>query len=584
MDENLRARALSWISADPDPATASEMEALLASSDEAALRDRLDARLQFGTAGLRGLLGAGPNRMNRAVVRQATAGVARHLLATVPSARERGVVVARDARRGSDVFARDVASVLAGHGIPALVFPDRAPTPLGAFACVRRGAAAAVVVTASHNPPEYNGYKVYWGNGAQIVPPTDAGIAAAIEAAGPAASLPFLPEEEARAKGLWRDLGEDVGRSYLDAIGSLVLGDGKGRDLGIVYTAMHGVGGEWALSALSAAGFSRVFPVPGQQEPDGRFPTVRFPNPEEPGALDLALALAEEKGADLLLANDPDADRLAAGARDRDGRMRLFSGNEVGVLLGHDRLVSGPRGSRPPLVLTTIVSSSQLGKVARDLGARYAETLTGFKWIMNRALALEAEEGLACVFAYEEALGYCVGDVVRDKDGLSAALAFADLAARCRAEGQTVWDRLEEVQRRHGLFLSAQKSVVLPGSEGAAAIRGVMAAFRSRPPRALGGSDVAATRDYEAGVLRSGGKETPLGLPSSDVLAFELADGSRVTLRPSGTEPKIKYYFEAVEAPAEGEPLATARDRGQARLDALVADFLALARDRGQPG
>lgn len=574
MDADLLARARSWRDADPDPGTAREVDDLLAGGDEAALIDRFRAELEFGTAGLRGLLGAGPNRMNRAVVRRATAGVARHLLATVPDAARRGVVVARDARRGSDEFALETAGVLAGHGIRVLYFTGLAPTPLGAFAVKELGAAAGIVVTASHNPPAYNGYKVYWENAAQIVPPVDAGIAAEIAAAGPANALSFLSREDAEARGLFLPLGDDLAELYQEAIGRLALHPGEGRDLVLVYTAMHGVGARFTLAALARAGFANVHPVPSQNEPDGAFPTVSFPNPEEPGALDLALALCGETRADVLLANDPDADRLAAGARDREGRMRIFSGNELGVLLGHYALTRRTPPPARPLVLTTIVSSSQLGAIARDLGAAYAETLTGFKWIENRALELEAAEARTTVFGYEEALGYSVGDVVRDKDGISAALVFADLAGWCRARGVTPWDYLEEIQRAHGLFLSAQRSVTIPGAEGAATIGAIMDAFRVRPPASFGDLAVVETRDYRAGVP---------GLPKSNVLAYLLEGGSRVTLRPSGTEPKIKYYFELKVVPGEAEEIAAARARGELLLGALVADFVRLAVERGQP-
>jgi len=574
MNAELLSRARAWRDADPDPETAREVDRLVAAADGEALEDRFRSELEFGTAGLRGLLGAGPNRMNRAVVRRATAGVARHLLATVPDAARRGVVVARDARRGSDAFALEAAGVLAGHGLRVHYFVDRAPTPLGAFAVKELGAAAGVVVTASHNPPAYNGYKVYWENGAQIVPPVDAGIAAEIARSGPANALPFLPRAEAEERGLFVPLAGELAARYHAAIAALVLHPGEGRDLGIVYTAMHGVGARFTLEALRRAGFARVHPVAAQNEPDGAFPTVSFPNPEEPGALDLALALCEETRADLLLANDPDADRLAAGARDSAGRMRLFSGNEIGVLLGaYCLLERRPRPARP-LLLTTIVSSTQLGTIARDLGASYAETLTGFKWIENRALELERSEGLATVFGYEEALGYSVGDVVRDKDGISAALVFADLAGWCRARGVTPWEFLEELQQAHGLFLSAQRSVTIPGAEGAATIAAIMDGFRARPPAAVGGLAVVEARDYRAGVP---------GLPKSNVLAYLLEGGSRVTLRPSGTEPKIKYYFELREAPRGGEALAAAKARGEARLAELVGDFVRLAVERGQP-
>ena len=574
MDATLSETVRAWRAADPDPETVRELDELLAAGNEDALADRFRAELEFGTAGLRGLLGAGPNRMNRAVVRRATAGVARHLLATVPDAARRGVVVARDARRGSDVFALDTAAVLAGFGIRAHFFVDRAPTPLGAFAVKELGAAAGIVVTASHNPPAYNGYKVYWENAAQIVPPVDAGIAREIAKAGPAKAIPYVPRAEAEGAGLFAPLGEELARRYHAAIARLLLHPGEGRDLGIVYTAMHGVGARFTLAVLAAAGFENVRPVAAQNEPDGAFPTVSFPNPEEPGALDLALALCEETKADLLLANDPDADRLAAGARDRSGRMRVFSGNELGVLLGAYCLMERRPRPEKPLLLTTIVSSTQLGTIARDLGAAYAETLTGFKWIENRALELERTEGRTTVFGYEEALGYSVGDVVRDKDGISAALVFADLAGWCRARGVTPWDFLDELQRAHGLFLSAQKSVTIAGAGGAATIAAIMDGFRAATPAAIGGLPVAEARDFRAGVP---------GLPKSNVVAYLLEGGSRVTLRPSGTEPKIKYYFELREETRGGEELSAARARGEEKLAALVADFVRLAIERGQP-
>lgn len=576
----LRKRALAWRAADPDAQTRAEVDALLAELDgggapgaRAELADRFGLALEFGTAGLRGVLGAGPNRMNRAVVRRTTAGLARYLKAQAPEAARRGVVVGRDGRRMSAEFAEDVAGVLAAEGVPALVFPGLAPTPLVAFALGRLGAGGAVVVTASHNPPEYNGYKVYWGNGAQIVPPHDAGIAAAIDAVEGADRVPLLSPAEARARGLWRDLPDSVGEEYLEALLSLRLHREDAGRVRVVYTAMHGVGGPWALAALARAGFTRVTPVAEQQAPDGAFPTVRFPNPEEPGAMDLALALAERERADLVLANDPDADRLAVVARAADGVLRTFTGNEVGVLLGHYLLTRGPQGPGPRAVLTTVVSSAQLGDIARAVGAHCEEVLTGFKWIANRALALEAETGARLVLGYEEALGYTVGTAVRDKDGIGAALVFADLAAWCAGRGQTVPGYLEEVQRAHGLYVSAQTSVTLKGAEGLSAMKAIMDGFRARPPAAIGGMRVGEVRDY-----LPGGR-----LPPSNVLAFLLDGGARVTLRPSGTEPKIKYYFELRENLQPGENPTLAHTRAQGRLTALQSAFMALAKERGQP-
>jgi phosphomannomutase len=581
--DDLTARAEAWARDDPDPDAARELRGLIERKAEAELRDAFAGRLQFGTAGLRGVIGPGPNRMNRAVVRQATAGLARYLLRVSPDALTRGVVVARDARRKSDVFAEDVAGVLAAHGIPAHVFPEPVPTPLGAFAVLELGAAAGVVVTASHNPPEYNGYKVYWGNGAQIIPPHDRGIAAEIEASPPAKDVPLLPVEDARRRRLRRDLGEEVGRAYLDAIARQRSFRGQVAEVSLVTTALHGVGARWLRQALRTAGFARVHEVAEQREPDGSFPTVRFPNPEEPGALDLAFALAERESADLVLANDPDADRLGVAARDATGALRALGGNDIGVLLGHYLLTQARPAPTRPLLIATIVSSTQLGVIARDLGALYEETLTGFKWIANRALEVERTQGAAFVFGYEEALGYAAGTAVRDKDGISAALVFADLAAWCRSRGTTAWGYLEEIQRRHGLFLAGQRNFTFPGATGLATIGRIMEGFRSVPPARIGDFEVAEVKDYERRIAREGGVERPLGLPASNVIAYALAGGSRVTLRPSGTEPKIKYYFELREDLGAAESVAQATARGRERLDHLAEAFLALARERGQP-
>lgn len=580
MDTNaLSTLALAWADGDPDPKTAQEVKDLLAKADWKELDDRFGTSLEFGTAGLRGTLGGGTNRMNRAVVRRTTAGLARYLKANVPDVTTRGVVVGRDGRHMSPEFAADTAGVLAAEGIPALVLPGVSPTPVTAFATTHLNAAGAVMVTASHNPPEYNGYKVYWGNGAQIIPPHDSGIAKAIDAVEPAKDVKVMQEAEARAKGLWKDTPASLERAYFDAI--LALRPTKQvANLSIVYTAMHGVGGRWVVQVLKEAGFTKVHPVPEQQEPNGDFPTVRFPNPEEKGAMDLSQALAEKVKADVVLANDPDADRLAVMARDASGALRMLTGNEVGVLLGHFLLTQ--QSVENPLVVTTIVSSAQLSAIAKAMKARYGETLTGFKWIANLALA-EKPKGLRFVMGYEEALGYTVGEVVRDKDGVGAALVVADMAAWCRARGTTLLGYLEEVQREHGLFVARQYNATLPGASGASVIQGVMAAFRGDAPARIGDHAIVATNDYQAQVRTEGGATAPLSLPKSNVIAYELEGGSRVTLRPSGTEPKIKFYFELRDTPGKGEPMAEARARAGQRLDALEAAFLALARARGLP-
>jgi phosphomannomutase len=471
------------------------VESLLDAGDAAGLASRFGARLQFGTAGLRGELGAGPNRMNRALVRRAAAGLAAYLRARGG----RRVVIGYDARHKSREFALDSAAVFAGAGLDALLLPDHLPTPVLAFAVAHLGADAGVMVTASHNPPRDNGYKVYLGDGAQIVPPADADISAAIDAVGPLADVPL--------RDAFTTLGGEVLEAYLDAATALV--PGGPRDICIVYTPMHGVGRDVALELLRRTGFTDVHVVEQQAEPDPDFPTVAFPNPEEPGAIDLAIGLASDEGADLVIALDPDADRLAVAV---DGAR--LTGDQVGCLLA-DHLLAQPSGdSRDPLVVCSLVSSTLLGRIASAHGAHYERTLTGFKWIVRPAFA---HPEWRFVMGYEEALGYSVGELVRDKDGLTAAVAFADLTARLKSSGATVRDALAAFDARYGAYRTAQRSFRIPADEQQA----VMARARALP----GATDLR---------------------PEADVVVVEGA-GRRVVVRPSGTEPKLKVYLETID-------------------------------------
>ena len=548
MDDVLAAAA-EFLTEDPDPDSTAELGRVLAAAragDAAAaadLAERFGPKLTFGTAGLRGKVEAGTSRMNRVVVQKATWGLGTYLLAQVPDAAARGVVVGFDGRYSSRTFAEDAAAVLAGLGIPAHVFLDPVPTPLCAYATTRLGAAAGVMVTASHNPPLDNGYKVYWGDGAQIVPPHDVGIAAAIDGSPRAPQIEKRAPPDAAAAGLRRVIGDDVERAYLDAIAAGALHRG-GPPLRVVYTAMHGVGHRLVARALAQAGVHGVVDVTTQVDPDGAFRTVAFPNPEEKGALDRALAAAQEARADLVVANDPDADRLAVAVR-HAGAWRQLSGNDVGALLGADAIAHADVGGREKLVITTIVSSTMLSRIARDMGAAYAETLTGFKWIANRAMAEEAQ-GRAFVFGFEEALGYSVGPLVRDKDGISAVVRIVELARALAGEGKTLVDRLHDLFVAHGLSHAAQWSVVLPGSAGLARMKEVMATLRAQPPADLDGAKIVRVLDLERQVDVQDGVERPAALPRSDVLAFYAADGARLIVRPSGTEPKIKLYLELV--------------------------------------
>lgn len=537
MNELLR-QAREWLAQDPDPDTRAELSDLIERADLDALRDRFAAKLEFGTAGLRGELGAGPNRMNRVTVMRAAAGLAQVL------GPGKHVVIGYDARHKSDVFARDTAAVLTGAGVHASLLPRPLPTPVLAFAVRHLGADAGVTVTASHNPPRDNGYKVYWGDGSQIVPPVDAEISAAIDAAGRVDELPL------GGSGSLTELGEDIVDDYIDAVTTLPLGGA--RDLRVAYTPLHGVGAGTLTGAFLAANFHNPMAVEEQRNPDPDFPTVAFPNPEEPGAMDLALALATKINADLVLANDPDADRCAVGVPLGDGSFRMLTGDEVGGLLA-EHVITHTSGDR--LVATTIVSSSLLGKIAAAHGVRYAETLTGFKWIMRA--------GERMVFGYEEALGYSVGSdgglPVHDKDGIGAALTVAAIAAQAKQDGRTLTDLLDDQARRYGLHATSQLSVRV---DDLSLITGAMARLRARPPATLGGRAVETADDLAKG---DGGR------PPTDGLRYRLAGGARVVVRPSGTEPKLKCYLEVI-VPVTGE-VPDARARAVHDLRALESDL-----------
>lgn len=598
---DLRARVETWISEDPDPGDRAELRALLAACGEdgepgraaqAEITDRFSGRLQFGTAGLRGAIGAGPNRMNRAVVRAATAALAAWLDDHSPGAAQMGVVIGCDARHRSAHFADEAAAVLTGAGIPVHLLPRPGPTPLLAFAVRHLPAAAGIMITASHNPASDNGYKLYAGDGAQIVPPVDAQIEAAIARLGPLSQIPVGPADGP----LVTRHGDEVAHAYLDAIiaafpsqpqgpgpqgpGSptpspparlpAALATGGPPPLRVVYTPLHGVAAGLALRVIERAGFPAPLVVAAQAEPDPDFPTVVFPNPEEPGALDLALAQARREGADLVLANDPDGDRLAVAVPDlaqptsAEG-WRVLSGDQVGALIGSyllERTAADPDPQRR-LVVTTVVSSTLLARIAAAAGVRYRETLTGFKWIVRAGQHMPDSRFL---FGYEEALGYAVGDVVRDKDGMSAAVVVLSLAAAARANGQSLLDRWDTLEAAHGVHLTAQLS--LPARSPA----GIMGRLRAAPPATLAGHPLTGTDDLTAGPGGSGKS----ALPPADVLIYRLP-GARVVIRPSGTEPKLKAYLEVVE-PATPPTLAAARAAAAGRLSPLraaVADLVA---------
>ncbi|TQF05127.1 phospho-sugar mutase [Kitasatospora acidiphila] len=549
---NLKARVQQWLAEDPDPQTRDELAALLAAAeagdDWQQLAERFADRLQFGTAGLRGELGAGPMRMNRAVVIRAAAGLAGYLRAGGAGDL---VVVGYDARHKSYDFARDTAAVMVGAGLRAALLPGPLPTPVLAFAIRHLGAAAGVMVTASHNPPQDNGYKVYLGDGSQIVPPADAAIAAEIDAIGSLSDAPLAADG-------WQLLGDEVVDAYLARAQAVLDPDGP-RDLNVVYTPLHGVGRDTLLAAWRQAGFPAPTVVAAQADPDPEFPTVAFPNPEEPGAMDLAFATAAEAGPDLVIANDPDADRCAVAVPDAAAPTgwRMLRGDEVGALLGAALVAKQAKGT----FATTIVSSTLLGRIAEAAGLGYAETLTGFKWI-SRA------DGLR--YGYEEALGYCVDpEGVRDKDGITAALLVAELAAGLKRDGRTLTDLLDELALTHGLHATDQLSVRV---EDLSLIAAAMRTLREQPPTALAGLTVTRADDLTAGSA---------DLPPTDGLRYYLAGeavrGARIVVRPSGTEPKLKCYLEVVLPVGSAAELAGARERAAELLGALKRDLAVTA-------
>ena len=517
--------AKKWLEAEPDEDIRVELQAIIDGSGHE-LDARFNGRLMFGTAGLRAEVGAGPNRMNRLVVRQAAAGLVDYLLRSVEGSAEAGILIGFDARRKSDVFALDTARVAAARGMKAMLLPQLLPTPVLAWNISRIGVAAGVMVTASHNPPQDNGYKVYLGSGAQIVPPHDELISDAIESFD-ATSIELASEDSP----LIQILGDECIDEYIKWLPSVRLCRDVPR-IKVAYTAMHGVGGDTALRAFASAGFDQPVVVASQQEPDGSFPTVSFPNPEEPGAMDLVIDLARRSGAAIALANDPDADRLGVAipvTGETSGEWRLLRGDEIGWLLG-DHILRHTNGD-DRLVVTTLVSSSLLGKMAHKHGVAFEETFTGFKWIADAAMKRSDKR---LVFAYEQALGYLVTDQPLDKDGISAALVMTEIAALAVHDGVTVQQRLDQIAAEYGQHVTAELSVKMGPSDGAA----VVEELRANPPMMIGRRQVVGVEDF----------------PEANLLRLWLDEvggrGVRLQIRPSGTEPKVKLYGEAVDLAA----------------------------------
>jgi phosphomannomutase len=570
-----RAAIERWMALDPDPATRSALGNLL-EADPAAAKALFAGRIGFGTAGLRAAMAPGPRSMNRLVVRQTTAGLVRWL-GRGESRSAPTVVVGYDARHNSEVFARDVAAVVAGAGGRAELMSEPVPTPVLALAVLDRSADAGIMITASHNPPDDNGYKLYLGDGIQLVGPADAEIAALIDEVAAEMADPAVGIDEARSvipldPGAVADLDDEPVARHLDAAVAACVT--THRDVNALYSAVHGVGGRQLLAAFRAAGFPPPAVVREQFEPDPDFPTTPFPNPEEGGVLDLALAAAaaaDRRGDpyDVVLVNDPDADRLAVAVPDRSGRWRRLTGDQVGVLLA-DHLLANTDGD-DRLVASSLVSSRLISAIAAERHVADVRTLTGFKWI---ARPIVEQPDRRFVLGYEEALGYCVGERVRDKDGITAALVFAELVANAKRQNESVIDTLDRLAGAHGLHLTRPVTLNFSGTDGTEQRSAAMARVRSEPPRSIAGLDVVATEDLAEGRQ----------LPPTDGLVWHLDDRSRVVVRPSGTEPKLKAYLEVIEAVAGGSPdhVAAATAEAEERLGRLADAVDALLAGTGR--
>lgn len=532
-----------------DEDTKAELRAI--AEDEKEIKERFYAELEFGTAGLRGVIGAGINRMNVYTVRKATQGLANYIAKV--GAKDRGVAIAYDSRRMSPEFADEAALCLAANGIKAYVFDSLRPTPELSFAVRTLKCIAGINITASHNPPEYNGYKVYWEDGAQITPPHDTGIMAEVKAVTDFNTVLTMDKEEAVKAGLYEVIGGAIDDQYMEALKSQVIhGDAIAKvqkDMKIVYSPLHGTGNIPARRVLKELGFENVYVVKEQELPDGNFPTVSYPNPEAEEAFELGLKLAKELDADLVLATDPDADRLGVRVKDKDGVYHDLTGNMSGCLLEEYELSQrqAVNGSLPEdgAVVSTIVTTNMAGAIARSYGMRFIEVLTGFKFIGQQILGFEQSGVGSYMFGFEESYGCLIGTHARDKDAIVATMALCEAAAYYKTQGKTLWDAMIDMYEKYGYYKDDIKSITLKGIEGLQKIQSILETLRQNPPTEIGGYKVTSARDYKLDTIRNmeTGEMTTTGLPKSNVLYYDLEDDAWLCVRPSGTEPKVKFYY-----------------------------------------
>jgi len=582
LDPKIEGRALVWLGPEFDPEVRKEIKSLFDTGSWEELTDRFYQDLEFGTAGLRGLLGAGTNRMNEYVVRQTTQGLANYLLKHGNG--KQSAAIAYDSRRKSAQFALETALVLSANGIPTFLFRELRPTPVLSFAVRYLKAMAGVVITASHNPPEYNGYKVCWSDGGQIVPPHDHGIIGEVHKVTSLKEVKWISQEEAEKSGLLKWLGPDVDEAFLDAVARWVIQPemvSKAADvLSLIYTPLHGTGVTMVPKALERMGLKRVEVLESQRQPDPDFPTVKSPNPEEKAALELAIRRAKETGASLVIATDPDCDRVGIAYREKSGEFTLLNGNQTGSLLSHyvlDQL--SRKGALPPrpVIIKTIVTTELQKAIGESYGAEVIDVLTGFKYIGEQIRILEEEgKGRNFVFGGEESYGYLAGTHARDKDAVVSSQLIAELAAWCTLQGKTLGDYLDDLYNRYGVYFESGRSLTLKGIKGGEEISGLMELYRAKSPQNVSGSRVTGRWDLVTNerVDFVKGTISRTFLPSANVLVFYLEDGSKVTARPSGTEPKIKFYFGVVRKCEPGESLTAVKKAARERLNRLEEDFM----------
>ena len=548
-----------------DEETKAELRGI--AGDDKEIKERFYAELEFGTAGLRGIIGAGTNRMNVYTVRKATQGLANYIASV--NAQARGVAIAYDSRRMSPEFADVAALCLAANGIKAYVFESLRPTPELSFAVRTLHCIAGINITASHNPPEYNGYKVYWEDGAQITPPHDTGIMAEVKAVTDYAKVYTMEKKEAEEKGLYQVIGKDIDDPYIEALKSQVIHqdaiDAEKDQLKIVYSPLHGTGNIPARRVLKELGFTNVHVVKEQELPDGNFPTVSYPNPEADEAFTLGLKLAKEIDADLVLATDPDADRLGVRVKDKDGIYHTLTGNMSGCLLEEYELSQrkAAAGKLPEdgAVVSTIVTTNMAGAIARAYGLRFIEVLTGFKYIGQQILGFEESGKGTYLFGFEESYGCLIGTHARDKDAIVATMALCEAAAYYKTQGKTLWDAMIDMYEKYGYYKDDIQSITLKGIEGLEKIQFILETLRKNPPAEIGGYQVTSARDYKLDTIRNmaTGEITKTGLPKSNVLYYDLTDDAWLCVRPSGTEPKVKFYYGV-----KGTSLADADEKSKA--------------------